>query len=417
MRAIGVTGASGYIGQAVVRKAKAAGWRVVALGRRPADLADDFRPADLSNVFNKDVIRDLDAVLHLAADVTGSALAPGQEVAFATDLAEACRARAVPLLVVSSQAASANAPSAYGRTKAAIEQCVLARGAIVVRPGLVVGGREAGLFGQLVGLTRALPILPFLIPRPWVQPVHVGDLAAALVSAVHKRELAGECLSVAGPRIHFDELLMQIAHHRLGRGRVRMPIPTSLLRLLLAGANRLLGPAFSPSRLDSLTTLPSLDSAEDLRKLGITLRPLSQALDRRGSIRRVLMREAGVLTRAATGWRAKGSLMRRYSRLLARLGVVNPLSVPCSLQMCPITLGSLDSAARRRHSVMGDLSWRMDLASRLAETEPTWAAAYIVRPGASGRLRALGDFLIAGLREVLVRLVAPWARFVERNRL
>ncbi|MDR7100827.1 NADH dehydrogenase [Lysobacter niabensis] len=415
-RTLGVTGASGYIGQALLPLARAAGWQAVALGRRNAIGAHAFRHVDLGQPLPEGALLGLDAVVHLAADTTGSQLPQGAELAFAKVLGLACRELRIPLLVVSSQAAALDAPSHYGRTKAEIEMALRPLGAIIVRPGQVVGGREAGLFGLLVSLVRTLPVVPMLLPRPHVQPVHIDDLAAAILAAIARPQLAGECIAVADEPICFDELLMQIAHYRLHRRRVRVPVPVAVLRFGLAVAHRLLGPRLSPERLDSLTRLPALDAGPDLRRLGIVLRPLAQALGRRSSARRVLLQEGRTLTCATVARPPGNALLRRYARLMPLLEMPRALDLPASLLMCPAALAALDVPARRRASQRGDLSWRMDVVSRLAEADLQWADAYLPRPGRAGWLRAGSDFARAGIRELQVRLLAPWANRIARVR-
>src|SRR5690606_42020834 len=67
-----------------------------------------------------------------------------QETAFARDLARMAGERGIPMVFLSSQASSPQAPTGYGRTKAAIEAAILPLHAAVIRPGLVYGGEERG---------------------------------------------------------------------------------------------------------------------------------------------------------------------------------------------------------------------------------------------------------------------------------
>ncbi|MDI9238738.1 NAD-dependent epimerase/dehydratase family protein [Lysobacter sp. LF1] len=412
---LGVTGASGYLGQALLPLALAAGWRVIALGRRPVEGPHGFRRVDLREALPADTLAGLTAVIHLAADTSGQELPPGREVAFCTELARACHERGLPLLITSSQAASPTAPNQYGRTKAAIEAETQQYGAILIRPGQVIGGREAGLFGLLVSLVRQSPVQPMLIPRPDVQPIHVDDLATVILAAIARRDLAGECIFAAGEPIPFDQLLLHIGYHRLHLRRVRVPVPASLLRAALTVASRFLGPRLSPERLDSLTRLPRLHAENDLRRLGIKLRPLAEALDRRGSARRVLLHEARTLALATVGRAPRGSLMRRYVRVLNSLDVRDSLGLAPAVLMSATAVASLDMASARRSSQRGDLAWRMDVISRLAEADPQWADGYLPLAGRAGVLRAVTDLAHSAGREVLVRAVAPWARRVGRR--
>src|SRR5690606_10483676 len=121
-----------------------------------------------------------------------------QETAFARDLARMAGERGIPMVFLSSQASSPQAPTGYGRTKAAIEAAILPLHAAVIRPGLVYGGEERGLFGLLCALLRRSPLRPRLWPSPPVQPVHVDDLCAAIITVLGERTFAGTVVSVAG---------------------------------------------------------------------------------------------------------------------------------------------------------------------------------------------------------------------------
>lgn len=411
MRVLGVTGATGYVGRSLLRQCAVAGWRVVAIGRRAVPGVEELRQADLSQA--PPTLQGLNGVVHLAANTTGVALTADAELRFAVALAQSCRAADIPFVFVSSQTAAATAPSPYGRTKALIEDAIHVFGAIIIRPGQVIGGEEAGLFGMMASLARRSPLLPMLLPRPVVQPVHVDDVSRALLAALERRDLAGTRLSIAGDPVPFDELLMKVAHHRLRVRRLRMPIPAFLLRGALAAASRIVGPQLSPERLDSLTGLKAVDSRPDIERLGLILTPLPQALDRRSSLRRTLLLEGRMLARATIDWPATG-LLRRYARLLPKLGVVRPLELPAAVLMSPALLATLDHRPPR-DLVLGSLSWRLEVVTRLAESERGWAGRFIPTSGDAGLIRACLSFARAVLIELHVRLLAPWARRLSRT--
>lgn len=412
---IGLTGASGYIGQAVMRAARASGWQVVAIGRHPVEGAQTWRFADLTLAPPDGLVDGLDALLHLAANTNGDNLSPASELSFARDLAAQAAGAGIPMVFISSQAAAADAPSDYGRTKFAIEQHVIPQGALVVRPGLVIGGREAGLFGLLVTLVRALPLLPDLLPRPLVQPIHVDDLAAALLAACKRPDLSGRVLAAAGPPITFSDLLVGIARYRLRVRRRRIPMPLLLLRGTLTLAAPFFGARLSPARLDSLIELPLLDALPDLTTLGVVLRPLVNALDRRGRSTRSLLIESHVLTRAMIGKAAPFSLLRRYVRLLQTLGQNEALSLPPSLLSRPTWLAALDTPSRRQTASPGGLAWRMNVVVRLAEAEPALADLYLMVTNRAGWFMALRGLASAGVRELQTRSVAPLAKQLAKD--
>jgi len=414
-RVLGATGASGYVGQSLASVARTDGWTLVAIGRRPAHGYDAFRHADLGEALPPGLLDGLDAVIHLAANTTGASLPPDAEREFALALATDCHRRGVRLVYVSSQAAAHDAPSSYGRTKAAIEDVVRALGAIVVRPGQVVGGDCLGLFGALVRLVDATPVLPKLVPAASVQPIHVDDLSRGLLAALGTTDVAGRTLCLAGEPVDFDELLMKIAHHRLRCRRVRIPVPVALLRTALSLAKPVLGPAVSPERLDSLTLLPAMAASSDLQRLGVVLRPLASALDRRGSLNSVLLHEASTLARAFTGRAPSPRLCRRYARLLCQLDLKSPLDLPASVMMSPTALASLDSPALRKDAP-GGFGLRMEAIVRLCEADPAMAQLFIMRAPRSGLVHAALAFLQAGFSELRTRTAAVWVRRALRHR-
>lgn len=408
---LGVTGASGYLGGALVALANARGLEVVALGRRAAPGCAQWRACDLAQAPPADLLDGLDAVVHLAAWTgQGAGVDAAREIAFSVALAQAAARRGLPCVISSSQAASPTAPSDYGRTKAAIEAATLPLGAILLRPGLVVGGREQGLFGLLCTLVRRLPLLPHLLPSPRVQPVHVQDVARALLAACARPALAGRVVAVAGPPMRFERLLAMIARERVRKRRAWLPVPVALLRLALALASPLTGARLSPARLDSLLSLPPLDPDEAARLLEVPLRSPAATLDRRGRDTRAFLREADALARALLGQPPPPRLLRRYVRLLPRQGVQAPLDLAPALLARPRRLAALDAPARRRSAERGSLAWRLDAMTRLAEAEPALATRFLALPGHAGRWRAGCDIARATLVELGLRLLAPLAR-------
>jgi nucleoside-diphosphate-sugar epimerase len=163
-----VTGAAGFIGQALTQRLVEHGHRVVAVDRRPvppvpgvtaltADLLDDDPLVEVS-------LREADAVLHLAGCSGVRDTAPGVDHRRRRDNVQATRAVAslvparTPLLVTSSSSVYGGARfgrashesdpvhprGGYARSKAGTEQVCAARAAagghvLVVRPFTVVG--------------------------------------------------------------------------------------------------------------------------------------------------------------------------------------------------------------------------------------------------------------------------------------
>ncbi len=405
---IGITGASGYIGRVVIARARREGHDPVSLGRRPLPLAIEHRALDLESPVPAGLLDGIDAVIHLAANTGGQGATPAQELAFARELATQAASSGCRLVFVSSQAASSSAPSDYGRTKAAIESEVIAHGGVVARPGMVYGSTPAGLFGIIDAAVEKLPVLPALtMPTPNVQPIHVDDLADALLRLACDPQLQG-VIALAGQPIPFTDFLAAIARVRHGRRAWFLPVPVPVLRALLRVGGRLAGPRLSPERLDSLVQLPALDASDDLTRVGVQLRTLASGLASSSLRRRGMLREASRLARALLGRAPTLGLVRRYVRAASAMGEAESLPLPGWLG--PAMLSALDRRADRSRVLPGSLGWRMNLLLRLAEAEPRLAGRFQREDACMRRgwmLLTLGE---AAWLELRARLLWPIAR-------
>lgn len=404
---VGITGATGYIGRELLASLPA-DWQAVSLGRRP--VASAHRHADLARPMPDGLLDGLDAVIHLAADTGNGGISLTQELAFARDLALAARRRRIPLLFLSSQASSFNAPTNYGLTKAAIEAAIVPLGATVIRPGMVYGGEERGLFGVLCALIRLSPVRPLLLPAPQVQPIHVEDLCGGIIATIADPALHGATYAIASEPMSFNRFLASIAQDRVRRRRLPLPTPVPLLRIALHFSGWVFGSRLGPGRLDSLLSLPTMETASDLKRLKLVPRMLRDGMSRSGSPRRRLLEEGRYLATSLLGRRAIPlPTLRRYLLVLKLYGHTVALDLPRLLRRHPWLLAALDRPAWRRAATKGSLAWRMDMMCRLCESDPRLSAHYI---GGTNRTRwdAIADGVRACAAELQVVALHPLAR-------
>jgi nucleoside-diphosphate-sugar epimerase len=374
-----VTGATGYVGRHVVLRALAQGIPVIAASRRPPAfpavrwlpyrLEDDLRPGDFPVAAT---------VIHLAAETREpNAATEALELAAARRLLAVARSRSLVIVHVSSQAARADAPTAYGRAKWQVEQEVLRHGGLVVRPGLVYGGAPGGVFAGLVEIVRRLPALPAILPAPRVQPIHVEDLAEGLLRVGEGGAIAGAVHNLAAESpVSFTAFLRCIATQRLRRQRVFVPVPAVALAAVLRMRGS--GAAGQRERLRSLTRLPRLETGPDLAALDLRLRSLASGMHPSGSDRRRrLLREGATLLRYVLGTTAPRALIVRYARAIERLRDGRPLTLPGIALRWPSSLAVFDDPALLDRAGAGELRWRLDAATTLAEASPAGARAFL----------------------------------------
>lgn len=411
---IAVTGATGYIGERFIKQAVVEGHGILALSRRHPEMdVSHWIPYELSSRQVPILPKDTEVVLHLASRT--SADEPQlhtQEILAAELLIKAAQNVGAKFIFVSSQTARPDAPTAYGRTKWNIEQHILAAGGCVVRPGQVYGGKPRGLFGELLHTVRRLPVLPAFLPAPMVQPIHVDDLALGLLRITERVEICPRVLRLGSPEpVTFTEFLRAIAHVRLRLWRRFVPIPT----LVISAATRLISKQTNLGRLRSLFDLPIMDTAADLRRLGLQLRPLNSGMHPAGdACRRQLLVEGLALLSYILKAQPGHRVLRRYVRAIEKFRGSKALSLPKLFMQWPILLSIIDGGNRTATVWKEEFVWRLDAATVLAEATPFGARRFIGQGEPHGFARSVFGITCAILAEVgwriLSILVAPVTR-------
>lgn len=382
---------------------------IVALGRKPLGLPGVFDVSfDLAAPDTPSLPAGTRALIHLAADTAGTGMPPGAEEAALRALRAALPADA-PLLFASSQSAARDAPSAYGRAKWELEQVALAIGATPVRIALVVGGEERGLFGRLCATLRRLPVRPVLLPQPLTQPLHVDDVAEALLRAA----LSPQCgvLALAGPPMPFGTLLARIARARAGRAAPPVPVPLPLLLAMLRLGERLTGRVLGAAQLEGLSRTRALPN-DGLRRLGMAPRP---PLGTRGLCRHALLHEGTLLMRHLAGTSVPPLLARRYAAILLQHSELPILRGGVPGPLARLAIWVLDGP-RPRPALLGA---RLLLALRVLEASPRTARVFLGPAEAPDRpVAALAGLAVSAMTEATRRLVhlllaAPLRRVLD----
>jgi uncharacterized protein YbjT (DUF2867 family) len=285
-----VFGGAGFLGRHAVRALLRQGWRVRAATRRP-ELAGYLQPmgkvgqvfAVQANVRYPESVRRAVEGAHAVVNLVGILAGSGAQtfeavhVAGARAIARAAKeAGASRLVHVSAIGASAQSKSRYGRSKWAGEVAVREEfpGAVVLRPA-VVFGPEDQLFNRCADLARIAPLLPLIGGgKTRLQPVYVGDVAAAIAAACTGGATAEGAYELGGPEILTLRALFDRAQAWSGRKRRYLPVPFTLAKLL-ALLTLPLPNAWRPMTVDQVRLLqqPIIVSKEAEDK-GRTLRGL-----------------------------------------------------------------------------------------------------------------------------------------------
>jgi nucleoside-diphosphate-sugar epimerase len=400
---LAITGASGYIGRRLVKQALALGHEVLVLCRQDPHMpGTQWQYYDLADSNPISVAGGTSHLIHLAAQTGASSIGTEAEVAAATRLIAAAQQAGSGFIFISSQTASAAAPTDYGKVKWQIEQQVLSSGGLVLRPGMVYGGIAQGLFGTLVAFVRQHLCIPLFLPAPRVQPVHVDDLCAAILACTQTATLRSRVFCIGSPElVTFTDFLQAIATHWLRVRRIRLPVPVFLLAWISALLSRAAQERTGLYRLTSLFSLPAMATRADLATLKIVLRPLHCGMTRCGNgRRRALLREAESLLTYVLRESPSFALVARYVRAIEHSRTAIALNLPSLLLAFPSLLALVDND---QHA---ELRWRLQAAVLLSEATPQGARRFLGPESSAGFLHALFRISMAVVKEACWRVAS-----------
>ncbi len=299
-RLVTIFGGSGFLGRHVAHELARQGWRIRIAARRP-DLAFHTQPsgrvgqiqAVQANLRYPEsllpALQNADAIVNLVGILRERGAQSFEAVNHrgARAVAEAAKAAGIENFVhVSALGADPASASLYARTKAAGEAAVreTVPTAVIFRPS-VVFGPEDDFFNRFAAMARLMPALPLIGGgKTKLQPVYVGDVAAAIGRALDGKALAGHVYELGGPEVATLREILTFVLRVTGRRRLLVPLPFGLAALI-GGVTEIAMKAsfgFFPElfaltrdevallRRDSIVSEQAVAEQRDLAGLGIT---------------------------------------------------------------------------------------------------------------------------------------------------
>jgi len=290
-RLITIFGGAGFIGRHLVRKLAAADWRIRVVTRSPG-LAGHLQPTgDVGQI----VIQPLDnldepairrlvqgstAVVNLIGILYETSRQRFDEIhgELPARIARAATDAGVSRAVhVSAIGADETSSSAYARSKAKGEATLREAfaSAAILRPSIVVGP-EDDFFNRFAGMARLLPALPLIGGgKTQFQPIYVGDVADAVMAALHQDSAAGKTYEIGGPQVYSFEDLLRYMLDVIGKRRLLVDLPFGLASLQARILELLPVPPLTRDQVELLKTDNVVaDDALTLADLGLVPTPI-----------------------------------------------------------------------------------------------------------------------------------------------
>jgi len=138
----------------------------------------------------------------------------------------------------------------------------------IVQPSVIFGEGDA-FFNRFAGLLKWTPVLPLACPEARLQPVWVGDVAAAISRILQSPRTVGHTLELAGPKAYTLRELVAMTARVAGLRRRIVGLPDLLSRLQGRLMDFVPGKPFSSDNYKSLQ-VDNVSQSNALPQLGIT---------------------------------------------------------------------------------------------------------------------------------------------------
>jgi uncharacterized protein YbjT (DUF2867 family) len=286
-----LTGATGLVGSALLRRLTAAGEPVRCLVRDPRRLGPErvrvqIALGDLSDPPSfRNAMRGVDTVVHLAASIRDQPHGSIEELnGIATwRMVEAAeRAGAQRFVFFSALNASAHNRTRFLRAKALAEEAVrdssLAH--TVFAPSIIYAPGDP--FLTLLGRLALLPVMPVSgTGRAQYQPIWAHDVADCVMAAIEAKDTARDRYELAGPEVlthtGIVELALRAQHRHRRIVHVPTPIVSRTLRVLEALMKSKAPATWDEAELMEVSLLTDRGAA-DARSLGVEPRHMAAVL-------------------------------------------------------------------------------------------------------------------------------------------
>lgn len=352
-----ITGATGFIGQALVAALARRGHSVVACThRREAggqSIAVDYM-RDLEEADWLPRLAGVDAVINAVGILRESPHARFDELHHLAPAAlfRACHTAGVKRVIqISALGADEQANSAYHLSKQAADDELrqLDLDWSIVQPSVVfgMGGASTALFLRLA----SLPLVPLVGHGDQVmQPIHVDDLTALVVKLIEEGRCVRQTIHAVGPAAVTLHEMLRSYRAQLGLGRAYfVSVPLPLIRIAATFGDAVKSGALSTETLNMLLRGNRGDTEGITHILGHVPRPLSDFISSKESspLRTDAVMQwlrPMLLLSIAAMWITAGIFSWRYAgesglALLGRLGLAPDMAQMAFAGACLLDIG------------------------------------------------------------------------------
>ena len=244
-----ITGATGFVGQAIGNQLCLAGHDLTILVRQAAapltcEIAHRWRARTLAGDATRDglwtsQLEGIDAAVHAVGIISeqGAATFENVHVQGTRRVLAALRQNHVQRLVhISALGTRPDGISRYHQTKWAAEEMVRHSGLnyTILRPSVIYGPQDhfVNRFARMSRFSPTLPVIGSGLAK--LQPISVGAVAVSVAAALRLDKSIGRTLDLCGPEPMSLRTLLEQILGVLGRKRWIVPLPLTIARPMAA---------------------------------------------------------------------------------------------------------------------------------------------------------------------------------------
>jgi NADH dehydrogenase len=284
-------GATGFVGHHLLPVLSAAGHHCIVLNRyrpgcRELSLIPrvELRQADVHDAGHlKKQLQGADAVINMVGILNESGRKGAgfdqAHVELVRKLIDACRIAGVRRLLQVSALNAGKGSSYYLLSKGRAEELIRRApdlDSTIIQPSVIFGDGDA-FFNRFAALLKLAPALPLACPNARMQPVWVGDVAAAMAAALDDPECIGKTLIMVGPEKYSLEELVQLTAVTAGLKRRVIGLPDVLSRMQGLLMDFVPGKPFSSDNYRSLQ-IDNVSVENSLWRFGIHPRSIESVI-------------------------------------------------------------------------------------------------------------------------------------------
>ncbi len=239
-----ITGAGGFIGKSLTRHLVDLNYSVKALVHKNTDISFyhvnlEWYVGDiLDSVFLTSCVKDVDIVINLAARKSDESDSYEVNVSGTRNIIDACRVAQVKRIIqFSTISTKFSQKGPYAETKQKADDILKDCGipTIIIKPSVVYGDVNQGIFSKILRLAR-LPVIPILGTGSFtMRPIHVEDVALAVSSVLRSTPIEKYTVFDLGGSelISFNDLIKEISRCVLRKRVFILRIPLFFGKMII----------------------------------------------------------------------------------------------------------------------------------------------------------------------------------------